>query len=117
MSRYMSPEVDDKCVPLRCTGVPDRASRIGSFLEAYGDLLADDEGWSVELGHGDPVFLHGLRDLPEEPPAPPEVKATVALQVPRSAFAPAHDGSLDRETAEASWIREHRGLPRVRPRS
>ena len=56
---------------------------------------ADDEGWSVELGHGDPVFLHGLRDLPEEPPAPPEVKATVALQVPRSAFAPAHDGSLD----------------------
>lgn len=56
---------------------------------------ADEQGWSVDLGHGDPVFLGGLRDLPAEPPPPPESKPTVALRVPRTAATPAHDGSLD----------------------
>ena len=55
---------------------------------------ADEQGWSVDLGHGDPLFLGGLRDLPEEPAMPPESKPTVALVVPRIAAPPAHDGGL-----------------------
>jgi hypothetical protein len=55
---------------------------------------ADEQGWTVDLGHGDPVFLGGLRDLPEEPAAPPERAPTAALAVPRVAAPPALDGSL-----------------------
>jgi hypothetical protein len=62
---------------------------------------ADEQGWSVDLGHGDPVILGGLRDLPVEPAMPPERKPTAVLKAPRVAATPAHDGSLGGFVLEA----------------
>jgi hypothetical protein len=81
-------------------GVEDFECVESSFVVRLADgglhtHQADEQGWTVDLGHGDPVFLGGLRDLPEEPPAPPERAPAVALTVPRLATPPAHDGSLD----------------------
>ena len=53
-----------------------------------------DEGWVVDLGHGDPVPLGGLRALPEEPPSPPERPPEPVLAIPRVAAPPALDGTL-----------------------
>jgi hypothetical protein len=53
-----------------------------------------DEGWSVDVGHGDPVVLGGLRELPEEPPVAPPEQPVPVLRVPRVDEPPALDGTL-----------------------
>ena len=60
-----------------------------------------DEGWLVDLGHGDPVPLGGLRALPEEPPAPAEIPPEPALEIPRVVDPPALNGTLDGFAAAA----------------
>ena len=54
-----------------------------------------DAGWSVDLGFGDPVVLGGLRELPEEAPAPPPPPPEAVLRIPRVDAPPALDGTLD----------------------
>jgi hypothetical protein len=59
-----------------------------------------DHGWAVDLGHGDPVELGGLREMPEEPPVLPEPPRAPALRIPRVASPPALDGTLAGFAAE-----------------
>jgi len=54
---------------------------------------ANDDGWEVELDHGDPVQLRGLKEAPEEePPGPPRFEAPAA-RISRVDMAPALDGT------------------------
>lgn len=56
---------------------------------------ANDAGWLIDRGRGDPIALGGLRDLPEEPLAAPEAPPAPVARIPRVAAPPAMDGSLD----------------------
>jgi hypothetical protein len=56
---------------------------------------ANDDGWLIDLGRGDPIALGGLRDLPEEPLVAPEAPPAPVALIPRVAQPPALGGSLD----------------------
>ncbi len=81
-------------------GVTDLDCAEGTYLVHLADgsihtHQPTDEGWLVDPGHGDPVTLGGLRDLPAEPVTPPEKPPEPVLRISRVAEPPALDGTLE----------------------
>ena len=80
-------------------GVEELDCSEGSYLVrlADGGLHVHEpceEGWAIDLGHGDPVVLAGLRELPDEPVVPPETPAAAVARALRVQAPPPMDGSL-----------------------
>jgi len=74
--------------------VPDRASRIRAFLEAYGDLPAFDQAEAI-AARMEATIAHGT------------ALAEAGIEPQRTWLA---EGHFAEEAAEARWVRDHRDL-------